>query len=58
MEREIIVERVKEGIEKAKEYGTKSRIPIGSPGIRYLKISKSIIKNGNPSRLSALSLQE
>jgi len=31
MEREIIVERVREGIEKAKRYGTKSGIPIGRP---------------------------
>lgn len=31
MERELIVERVKEGIEKAKTYGTKSGNPIGRP---------------------------
>jgi DNA invertase Pin-like site-specific DNA recombinase len=31
MERQLIVERVKEGIEKAKEYGTKSGKPIGRP---------------------------
>jgi DNA invertase Pin-like site-specific DNA recombinase len=37
MEREIIVERVKEGIQKAKEYGTKSGKPIGHPGIQLHK---------------------
>jgi DNA invertase Pin-like site-specific DNA recombinase len=31
MERELIVDRVKEGIEKAKIYGTKSGKPIGRP---------------------------
>lgn len=31
MEREIIVERVREGIEKAKKFGTKSGISIGRP---------------------------
>lgn len=31
MEREITVERVKEGMEKAKRYGTKSGEPIGRP---------------------------
>ncbi|KNY27642.1 Resolvase domain-containing protein [Pseudobacteroides cellulosolvens ATCC 35603 = DSM 2933] len=31
MEREIIVERVREGIEKAKKFGTKSGIAIGRP---------------------------
>lgn len=31
MERELIVERVKEGIEKAQKYGTKSGNPIGRP---------------------------
>ena len=31
MEREMIVERVNEGIEKAKRYGTKSGKPIGRP---------------------------
>ena len=31
MERELIVERVREGIEKAKIYGTKSGRPIGRP---------------------------
>lgn len=31
MERELIVDRVKEGIEKAKEHGTKSGKPIGRP---------------------------
>jgi len=31
MERELIVERVREGIEKAKKFGTKSGHPIGRP---------------------------
>lgn len=31
MERELIVERVREGMEKAKRYGTKSGKPIGRP---------------------------
>ena len=31
MERELIVERVQEGIQKAKIYGTKSGKPIGRP---------------------------
>ena len=31
MERELIVERVREGMEKAKRYGTKSGRPIGRP---------------------------
>lgn len=31
MEREITVQRVKEGMEKAKKYGTKSGVPIGRP---------------------------
>jgi DNA invertase Pin-like site-specific DNA recombinase len=31
MERELIVERVREGIEKAKKFGTKSGQPIGRP---------------------------
>jgi DNA invertase Pin-like site-specific DNA recombinase len=31
MEREITVERVKEGIEKARKFGTKSGLPIGRP---------------------------
>ncbi|MDP4183400.1 MAG: recombinase family protein [Bacillota bacterium] len=31
MERELIVERVKEGIEKAKKFGTKSGLAIGRP---------------------------
>ena len=31
MERELIVERVKEGIEKAKKFGTRSGQPIGRP---------------------------
>lgn len=31
MERELIVERVREGIEKAKKFGTKSGLPIGKP---------------------------
>lgn len=31
MERELIVERVREGIEKAKKFGTNSGLPIGRP---------------------------
>jgi DNA invertase Pin-like site-specific DNA recombinase len=31
MERELIVERVREGVEKAKRYGTRSGKPIGRP---------------------------
>lgn len=31
MEREITIERVKEGIEKARKFGTKSGLPIGRP---------------------------
>jgi len=31
MEREVAVERVREGVEKAKRYGTKSGIPFGRP---------------------------
>jgi DNA invertase Pin-like site-specific DNA recombinase len=48
MERELIVERVKEGIEKAKKFGTKSGQPIGRPKrtftkefVRYYKKWKS-----------------
>lgn len=37
MEREITVERVREGIQKAKLYGTKSGNPIGRPGIQLPK---------------------
>lgn len=37
MEREQIVERVKEGIEKAKVHGTKSGNPIGRPGVELPK---------------------
>lgn len=37
MEREQIVEKVKEGIEKAKVYGTRSGNPIGRPGVELPK---------------------
>jgi DNA invertase Pin-like site-specific DNA recombinase len=37
MERELIVERVKEGIEKAKKFGTKSGQPIGRPKRTFTK---------------------
>lgn len=37
MERELIVERVKEGIEKAKIYGTKSGKPFGRPKVELPK---------------------
>ncbi len=36
MEREIIVANVKDGIKKAKEYGTKSGKPIGRPKVELL----------------------
>jgi DNA invertase Pin-like site-specific DNA recombinase len=37
MERELIVDRVREGMEKAKRYGTKSGIPIGRPAPKLPK---------------------
>ena len=37
MERELIVERVREGIEKAKKFGTKSGQPIGRPKRTFTK---------------------
>jgi DNA invertase Pin-like site-specific DNA recombinase len=41
MERELIVERIKEGIEKAKRYGTRTGRPIGGTAEIRVKITNS-----------------
>jgi len=63
MEREITVLRIKEGIEKAKKYGTKSGIAIGCPMRKlpkdfkkyYLKWKKKEFKAVEFARLIGVS---
>ena len=52
MERGIIVERVREGMQKAKIYGTKSANPIGRPSTKLPKdFTKYYKKNGHLKKL-------
>lgn len=53
MEREIIVERVREGIEKAKKFGTKSGIAIGRPERTLPKEFKKYYDKWNEKEIKA-----
>ncbi|PKM93527.1 MAG: resolvase [Firmicutes bacterium HGW-Firmicutes-1] len=63
MEREQIVERVNEGIQKAKKYGTRSGKPIGRPGVTlpssfskyYQKLQSKEITSAEFARLIEVS---
>lgn len=54
MERELIVERVKEGIEKAKTHGTKSGNPIGRPERTLPKDFKKYYKKWQAGECTAV----
>lgn len=54
MEREITVERVREGIEKAKLYGTKSGNPIGRPSMELPKDFVKYYKKWDSKEITAV----
>jgi DNA invertase Pin-like site-specific DNA recombinase len=58
MEREITVERVREGLEKAKLYGTKSGNPIGRPGIQLPKEFTKYYKRWSEKELTAVEFSK
>lgn len=58
MEREITVERVREGIEKAKLYGTKSGNPIGRPGMQLPKEFVKYYKRWTAKEITAVEFSK
>ncbi|WP_010250235.1 recombinase family protein [Acetivibrio cellulolyticus] len=54
MEREIIVERVREGIEKAKKFGTKSGLSIGRPERTLTKEFEKYYKKWKDKEITAI----
>lgn len=58
MERELIVERVKEGIEKAKMFDTKSGNPIGRPGIILPKDFLKYYKKWTSKEITAVEFSK
>jgi hypothetical protein len=57
MERELTVERVREGIRKAQQYGTRSGRPLADHLERFHQALKSTMICGKKKRLLGLNLQ-
>jgi len=57
-ERIKIVSRVKEGLQKAKEYGTKSGIPIGRPGIVLHKDFEKYYRQWQLKKITAIEFSK